>query len=253
MLLEKLSREAHLWVVKPESIQNKMILDVCMDSLSDEEHKKYRRFRFAEDRHRYLVSHALVRNVLSKYAEISPGAWVFSQSDHGRPEVANPGLSALRFNLSHTRGLVACIVTSSCDCGIDVERAHVRHNPIGVAKRMFSNLEFEHMQKLSGREQLDYFFTRWTLREAYTKARGIGITFPTHKLNFNIKSTGEVNIEFQADIQDKNEDWQLELLPLTEEHIAAAAIRRLDQTNKTIIRHDMKDDLNSYECSNGLF
>ena len=250
MLLEKLSREAHLWTVRPESIQNKMILAASMDSLSILEREKYRRFRFAEDRHRYLVSHALVRNVLSKYAEILPGEWVFSQTDRGRPEVANPGLSAMRFNLSHTRGYVACIVTSSCDCGIDVERVHVRHNPIDVAKRMFSKPEFEHMQQLSGREQLDYFFTRWTLREAYTKARGIGITFPTQKLNFEIKSTGEVNIEFQADMQDENEDWQLEILPLTEEHIAAAAIRRLDHDNKKIVRHNMKDDLSSYIICN---
>lgn len=246
ILLEKLGREAHLWVVRPESIQNRMVLGACMESLSSQEREKYRRFRFAEDRHRYLVSHALVRNVLSKYAETLPGAWVFSQSDHGRPEVANPGLSALRFNLSHTSGLVICIVTSACDCGVDVEKVQIRHNPIGVAKRMFSNPEFEHMQQLSGRKQLDYFFTRWTLREAYTKARGMGITFPTHKLCFHIQSAGEVNIDFHADIHDKHEDWQLETFSLTEEHIAAVAIRRSDQNNKTIIRYSMKDDLKSY-------
>ena len=250
MLLERLGREAHLWIARPESIQNKRVIDACMDSLSVQEREKYRRFRFAEDRHRYLVSHALVRNVLSKYAQVPPGEWVFSHSDHGRPEVANTGLSSMRFNLSHTKGLVACIVTSSCDCGIDVERVHVRHNPIDVAKRMFSKPEFEYMQQLSGREQLEYFFTRWTLREAYTKARGIGISFPTYKLNFNIKSTGEVNIGFQPEIQDKNEDWQLEILPLTEEHIAAAAIRRLDHNIKKIVRHDMKDDLSSYIIRN---
>lgn len=250
MLLDNLRNEAHVWIVRPESISNGRILDACIDLLSEHERERYRRFRFAEDRHRYLVSHALVRNVLSKYADIQPDEWVFSQSNHGRPEVANMGLSTIRFNLSHTRGLVACIVTSSCDCGIDVERVHVRHDPIGVAKRMFSTAEFEHMQQLKGREQLEYFFTRWTLREAYTKARGIGITFPTHKLNFKIKSTGEVNIEFQADVQDNNEDWQLDILPLTEEHITASAIRRHDHNDKKIIRHDMKDDLSSYITCN---
>ena len=246
MLLDKLRNEAHLWVVRPEMITSKMILEACMDALSDQEQERYRRFRFAEDRHRYLVSHALVRNVLSKYVGISPHAWVFSQSDHGRPEVANPGLSAIRFNLSHTRGLVACIVTSLCDCGIDVEYVHARHNPIGVAKRMFSNVEYENMQKLKGREQLEYFFTRWTLREAYTKARGIGITFPTDMLNFKIKSASEIDIEFDADIEDKKEDWQIEIFSLTDEHIAAAAIMRSEQVNKTIVRHDMMDDLSLY-------
>lgn len=246
MLLEKLCDEAHLWVVRPESIKNDIILDACMSSLSDQEQERYRRFRFGDDRHRYLVSHALVRNVLSKYAEVSPAAWVFSQSDHGRPEVANPGLSKIKFNLSHTRGLAACLVTYTCECGVDVERLHARHNPIGVAQRMFSISEYEHMKKLEGRKQLEYFFTRWTLREAYTKARGIGITFPTHKLNFNIKSATEIEIEFDKDIKDNNKDWQLEILSLTNDHIAAAAIRRPEQDNRTIILHDMKDDLDSY-------
>ncbi len=246
MLLDKLRDEAHLWAVRPESINNRMILDACMELLSDQEQERYGRFRFAKDRHRYLVSHALVRMVLSKYVEIPPDEWVFTESDHGRPEVANPGFYALRFNLSHTAGLAVCLVTSSCDCGIDVERVHVRHNPVDVARRMFSACEVEQMLQLKGRDQLDYFFTRWTLREAYTKARGIGITFPTHKLNFNIRSATEVDIEFQADIEDHAENWQLEILSLTNEHIAAAAIRRPDQNNKIIIRHEVKDDLNSY-------
>lgn len=250
MLFEKLSREAHIWFVRPESIQDKMILAACMDSLSDQEREQYRRFHFQEDRHHYLVSHALVRNALSKYAQISPAAWVFSESDHGRPEIANPNISTIRFNLSHSKGLAACIIALSCDCGIDVERVDVRHNSLGVANRMFSKSEFEHMQELKGREQLNYFFTRWTLREAYTKALGTGITFPTHKLNFKIKSAGEIEIEFHADIDDNNELWQFEVVSLTEQHIAAAAIKRLDQNNKTIIRYHMKDDLISYARCN---
>lgn len=246
MLLNKLHDEAHLWLVRPESINDGRVLSACRSMLSSQEQERYERFRFAEDRHRYLVSHALVRRVLSHYAEISPGAWEFSETDHGRPEVANPGFSALRFNLSHTSGLAACLVAQSCDCGIDVERVHVRHNPIDVARRMFSNAEVEQMLRLSGRDQLEYFFVRWTLREAYTKARGIGITFPTHKLNFNIRAATKIGIEFDMDIDDKAENWQLEIFSLTDEHIAAAAIRRTDQQDRAIVRFHMKHDLSSY-------
>jgi len=226
MLLTRLSQEAHVWVVRPESIQNRKTLGVCMDLLSAQEREQCRRFRFPDDSHHYLVSHALVRNVLSKYAGISPCDWVFSQSDHGRPEVVNPGLPPIRFNLSHTRGLAACVVTLSRDCGIDVENICGRHNPTGVAKRMFSKNEYEHMQRLIGHEQLEYFFTRWTLREAYVKARGIGISFPTHKLNFTIESDSDIKINFEPEIQDNGGDWQFQLLLLSTEHVTAVAIRR---------------------------
>ena len=102
------------------------------------------------------------------------------------------------------------------------------------------------MQRLEGQDQLNYFFTRWTLREAYTKALGTGIAFPTHKLNFVIRSATDIDIEFQADIEDNQEHWQFEIFYLSDEHVAAAAIKRPNQNDMTIIRHDMKDDLGSY-------
>jgi 4'-phosphopantetheinyl transferase len=251
MLLDKLDHEAHLWLVKPESIRSNAILDDCMDSLSAQEQKRCRRFRFQQDKHRFLVSHALVRRVLSKYANISPDQWEFSVANHGRPEVANPEAKAIRFNLSHTTGLTACLVTLSCDCGVDVERIHLRHNPISIARRMFSTTEVRQMLQLNDRDQLDYFFTRWTLREAYTKARGIGIAFPTHKLDFNIKSTTEIDIHFQADIDDKSEAWQFEVFSLTAEHMAAAAIYRPEQSDKTIVKYDLSYDMCSYNTHVG--
>ncbi|MBW1944936.1 MAG: 4'-phosphopantetheinyl transferase superfamily protein [Deltaproteobacteria bacterium] len=226
MLLTQLSHEAHVWAVRPGSIQDRATIDVCMDLLSDRERQQYRRFRFPDDSHHYLISHALVRYALSKYTDISPRDWVFSESDHGRPEVANPGLPPIRFNLSHTRGLAACVVTLSRDCGIDVEKIHARHNPVGVAKRMFSEDEYGQMQRLTGHEQLEYFFTRWTLREAYVKARGIGISFPTHKLNFTVESDSDINIDFDPDIRTDAGDWLFQLLPVSTGHITAVAIRR---------------------------
>lgn len=246
LFVEKLDKEAHLWIVSTGSVKNETTLADCMAVLSEQEKRRYKRFRFADDRHRFLVSHALVRTVLSKYAGIPADQWVFSQSDRGRPEVANPGLSQIRFNLSHSSGLAVCLVAAVCDCGVDVERVQSRHNPIGVARRMFSTGEYEHMKGLRGREQLEYFFTRWTLREAYTKARGVGISLPTHRLNFHVRSSTDIAIEFREGIEDRQQDWQFELFRLDHDHIAAAAIRRSDQINKTIIRYQMMNDLESY-------
>jgi len=246
MLLSRLKQEAHVWVIRPEVVRDAMTLDAAISLLSKQERAQCQRFRFAEDSHHYLVSHALVRNLLSKYIDLPPERWLFEKSEKGKPEIANTDVPSIRFNLSHTKGLAACIVTASCDCGIDVEKIYARHNPIGVAKRMFSDAEYKAMLGLHGREQLEFFFTRWTLREAYVKARGIGISFPTRKLNFNIESSSDIHIEFQPDIKDSSENWQLGLLPLTAEHITAVAIRRDDDRDKKIVTHFVEDDLVSY-------
>jgi 4'-phosphopantetheinyl transferase len=232
---EKLHQEAHAWFIVPEAVQEPSTLETCLSLLCEQELRQYRRFHFAEDRHRYLVSHALVRNVLSRYVDLRPAEWNFSRSQHGKPEVANPGIPALQFNLTHTAGLAGCVVSFSDACGIDAEKITGRHNPAGVAKRMFSEAETRELEQLEGEAYLEHFFTRWTLREAYVKARGIGISFPTRKLTFTLDRDNAVEVSFHPDIEDRQDNWHFQLLRPTEEHIAAIAIRRNGDIDKKIV------------------
>ncbi|MEN8800565.1 MAG: 4'-phosphopantetheinyl transferase superfamily protein [Thiogranum sp.] len=234
-LLERLHNEVHAWFLNPESIQDLDQLTWLRSILSSMELSQYRRFRFPEHAHLYLVSHGLVRHALSRYADINPGRWVFKRTTHGRPEITNPATPALRFNLTHTAGLAACVVTLSDDCGIDAEQIVTRHNPVGVAKRMFSETETRELEQLEGQAYLEHFFTRWTLREAYVKARGIGISFPTRKLTFTVDRDNAVKVLFHPDIEDKGNNWHFELLRPTVEHIAALAIRRNGNIEKKIV------------------
>ena len=235
MLIDSLRREAHLWLTKPESVQDEEILRGLEATLSEGELGRYRRFRFPEDRRRYLVSHALVRRVLSKYVDIKPTEWIFSHSMYGRPEIANIDAPALRFNLTHTTGLSACVVTLSQECGADAEHIDARHNLLGVAERMFSRSEFEALQQLQGQKSLEYFFSRWTLREAYVKALGRGLSYPTRQLTFTVSGTDTIEMLSSSDIERDKEHWQFELFRPTSEHVAAVAIRRDDQTSKKVV------------------
>jgi 4'-phosphopantetheinyl transferase len=225
MLIDSLNQEAHVWFSIPESVQNDGKLRKLAAILSNEELNRYRRFHFPADRHRYLVSHALVRKTLSRYIDIPAEDWCFSHGEHGRPEISNPNVAALRFNLTHTAGLVGCVVTLDNDCGIDAELISDRHNPAGVAERMFSTDERLELKQLKDAAQLAYFFTRWTLREAYVKARGIGIAFPTRKLQFRVDDKAGVTVKFEAGLQENERDWHFHLLRPTPEHVAAIAVR----------------------------
>jgi len=235
MLLDNLHREAHVWFFHPESIHGADLLAEFRSLLSGDELERYRHFYFPEDSHRYLVSHALVRKVLSRYLDLDPAEWRFSRSEHGRPQIANPGIPALQFNLTHTAGLAGCVVTISNACGIDAEKITGRHNPVGIAKRMFSETETRELEQLKGRAHLEHFFTRWTLREAYVKALGIGISFPTRKLTFTVNRENTVEISFHPDLEDQQDNWHFQLLRPTAEHIAAIAIRRNGELDKEIV------------------
>ena len=111
--------DVHVWVVPPECL-------AFADSwaiLSPDEQHQTRRFRFERDQRVYFAAHVLKRLALSAFTpEVLSKGWRFENRSQGRPEVANPGFTGLlRFNLSHTRGLVAVVVAREIACGIDVE------------------------------------------------------------------------------------------------------------------------------------
>jgi 4'-phosphopantetheinyl transferase len=234
-LLDDLEAQAHVWYATPEALTDGAFIARCRSVLSYKELLQYRRFRFPEHRHNYLISHAMVRLALSRYCDMSPVDWTFLNGERGRPEISNPDSPALRFNLTHTPGLAACVVTLSRQCGIDAEGIVERHHPLQVARRMFSETEYRRLQKLEGRQHLEYFFKQWTLREAYVKARGAGICFPTRKLCFDIADENNIRVEFHPELGDRAENWQLRLLQLTSRHIAAVAIGRDGRGDKEII------------------
>lgn len=240
MLLDKLQKEeAHIWFAIPSKIKNSKVIAKLLSLLSAEEINKHNRFLFSEDRHLYLVSHALVRNVLAKYLEKQPADLIFHYTEHGKPEVwLSKNDPIIRFNLSHTAGLAACIVTMNDDCGIDAEAIVNKTASLDVAHLMFSDSEFEHLKSLTGRSYLEEFFTRWTLREAYVKALGRGVDYPTNKLLFNIKSDRDIEVSCQGKRGDTCQYWQFQIMRPTPNHIVTTAIKGKNKEQRRIIIKD---------------
>ena len=96
-------------------------------------------------------------------------------------------LPDLRFNISHTDGLIACAVTIGREVGVDVEHIN-RHLTHDVADRFFAPREVADLQSLPDEEQQRVFFDYWTLKEAYIKARGFGLALPLGDFAFTLQS-----------------------------------------------------------------
>ncbi len=97
------------------------------------------RFRFAKDQRRYLVTRALVRTVLSRYADVRPQDWDFSAGPRGRPVISAPRAApALEFNISHSADLVLLGVTAGRTLGIDTESVATREADIDGLDRYFA-------------------------------------------------------------------------------------------------------------------
>lgn len=127
------------WLAWPDIVAAPT-LETCRALLSEQERTTHDRFHFAHDRATYAVAHALVRRALSRYCEVAPAEWRFVTDAHGRPHVA-PGSPPIAFNLSHTRGLSACIVGGASAIGVDVDEMRDLDALFEVADHSFASAE----------------------------------------------------------------------------------------------------------------
>jgi len=231
-----MSQSVDIYYVFPGAIRNPDLLASYKEVLSAHEMTRYARFWFARDRHLHLVAWALVRNTLSRYADIAPEEWAFRTNRYGRPEIAGPAAAPpLRFNLSHTRGLIACIVAEGIEVGVDVEdRRRETHGP-EIARRYFSAAEVAAFERFPEERQHAAFFEYWTLKEAYIKAVGVGLSLGLGRFSFDIDDRGVAvddedrrlpTISFDPTLDDDPRAWQFAQFEPTEHHAMAAAIRR---------------------------
>jgi 4'-phosphopantetheinyl transferase len=230
------SGTAHLWLTDLTLVDEPALED-CRILLSEEELERAQRFRFERDRRAFLVSHGLLRKALS-WAEpsVSPEDWVFARTSMGRPEVDRPEvIPRLRFNISHTNGLVACVVASDMDCGVDVEDMTARSDIESLSRRILAASERAYIAALPEEERLCGFFRLWTLKEAYTKARGLGFSLPFEQLHFSWHEDA-IRLDIDPSLDDGGQ-WHLEQWQPILGVMLSVALRRGEQPFRGVIRH----------------
>jgi 4'-phosphopantetheinyl transferase len=200
--------------------------------LSEPERAKWQRFVAEDARLQYLVSRALVRTTLSRYAEVPERAWQFETNRYGRPHISQPqGLRKFRFNLSNTTGLVVCAVAEDCDIGVDVENSARDLDTDALAPSVFAPMELTDffVQGTPG-DRRNRFFSYWTLKEAYMKARGMGLSLPLDSFWFDLGGSSPL-LHVTDRCGDQPERWRFYQYAPTAEHrmaIAAAAPRGVE-------------------------
>jgi 4'-phosphopantetheinyl transferase len=220
--------EVHLWLARYDRVDDPQANDAWRAVLIEEERAQARRFHFEDDRRRYLVTRALVRTVLSRYADVAPGDWRFSSNAYGRPSIAeaHPDAGDLSFNISHTRHLIALALTRGAMLGVDVENFVARQAPIDVANHFFSPSEVAALLALDRTRRQRRFFEYWTLKESYIKARGMGLSLPLDKFAFDYPCERTVTLDIHPELDDDPGRWHLWQMQPAPEYLLALCIEK---------------------------
>lgn len=193
--------------------------------LSPDEKARAERFSFANDRRDFIAAHALLRRALSSQHEVEPRDWRFAAGPGGKPELAAAHGGPIRasFNLSHTNGLVACAIGRGADIGIDVEAIDRRADVMALAERYFSAVERADLRARPPADAGRRFIEIWTLKEAFVKATGAGVTRALDAFSFGVND--DLAVAFEPPPGDVAAAWQFALFAPVERYRLAVAVR----------------------------
>src|SRR5262245_46825677 len=229
--------EIHLWLAFYDGIPERSLHSAYRELLNPAEKEQESRFYFARDRRRYLITRALARTVLSRYAPVHPKEWVFSANAYGRPEIVNAQArdAGLSFNISHTHSLIVLGVTRRRALGVDVENFRAREAPIDIADRFFAPREVAALAATPTQQQQYRFFEYWTFKEAYIKARGMGLSLPLDKFSFHYPDDHAVELAIHPELADESARWQLWQFRPRPEYLIAVCAERVGAHSPSLI------------------
>lgn len=215
--------ELHVWAV-PLSGDNERYAAL----LSAAEQDRASRFRVADHRRRYAISHGALRVILAGYLARDPQALQFATSPRGKPSLIDP--PGWHFNLSHSAQL-ALVAVGHAELGVDLEKRRHLESLKQIATRHFSQVEVEALRALPAAEQLGAFYRCWTRKEAYVKAIGSGLSSALDVFDVSIDADARF-LGFRSG-NDVPEDWSLFDVSPSPDYTGALAIRARSMSVRT--------------------
>jgi 4'-phosphopantetheinyl transferase len=205
--------EVHTWRVGLQ--MESSALWACWDLLSPEETRIASSYRFVKDLREFVVTRAVLRQVLARYTGQSPADLRFESSSAGKPVLR--GAQSPHFSVSHCADL-ALIAVARVRIGIDVE--HVRPGNFWqkVIGQCLSTRERAYLEALPAKWRTMALYRLWTRKEAVLKAVGTGLLHPPHEVSV-LPENKEPSV-----VSLLGRDWFIRQVPAPRRYAAAAAI-----------------------------
>ncbi len=215
--------EVHVWRVASDSTG--FLLEDLRQTLSADERARAERFSFRRNRDRFIIRRGLLRAILGRYLATDPGRLRFTYGVHGKPALApQDGGMQLRFNVSHSAGLVLYAVARGREIGVDLEAIQPAIARECIAEHFFSPREAAALRALPVDAQPEAFFTCWTRKEAYVKARGAGLALRLDGFDVSLVPGEPAALLRTAGDAQEASRWSLQALAPGRGYVGALAV-----------------------------
>jgi 4'-phosphopantetheinyl transferase len=213
-----LERTVHVWLVDPDRASGERCRQLHA-LLSPDERERMERLYLARDRTTFVVAHGVLRALIGRYSFWPPADVVFETGPFGRPEL--PG-GQLRFNISHTRGLVALAFALDAPCGVDVEEIRDDVDVELLIPTVCSDEECAALP-VSGAARRTEFFRLWSAKEAVLKGAGAGLAEGLTSLILRARAHGAFDVVDRLERVPDQSQWHVRAALYRGTHAVAIA------------------------------
>lgn len=194
-------------------------------TLSDDERLRAVKFAFERDRQRFIVARGLLRATLGPQVGIPPRELEFRYARQGKPELA-PWCRGddVRFNVSHSNGLLLIAVATGCEVGVDLEEVRPMDEAPLIAAAEFTPRERAALIAMPPGERHDAFFRAWVRKEAVLKAMGVGLQRPLSDVEVPVVPDEPARVIAIAGDDTAGDRWSIVSLAPAPNWIGAVAV-----------------------------
>lgn len=194
-------RDIHIWKFKIDAAVKDV--SVYQELLSKDEEEKASKFRFTEDRERFLWGRIQLKRLLAAYLDENTEAIILNSTKDGKPFLVKKVHQHIHFNISHSGNLII-IGFSRAPIGVDVEMMSKQVEIKRISQNYFSLDERKAIDRVSKEKKEIMFFDIWTKKEAVIKGIGKGLGIPLK--SFNVMD-GEGQVKWNPGSNTPPTDW----------------------------------------------
>jgi 4'-phosphopantetheinyl transferase len=219
--------EVHIWRAALD--QPASVVKSFSRILAPDERDTAERFRFQKDREHFIVARGLLRTILGRYLNLEPARLRFCYNAYGKPTLDETfAAHELRFNLSHSHGLVLYAFARQREIGLDIEYLREDLAAVEIARQFFSPREAALFSALPQHLRVEGFFNCWTRKEAYIKAKGLGLSLSLDSFEVSLVPGERAALLSVADVMEKVERWAMMELAPGQGYVAALVVEGHD-------------------------
>jgi 4'-phosphopantetheinyl transferase len=234
--------EVKIWQMDLDKLSHK--LPYLYTILSADEKERAARYHFESGQRRFIIGRGVLRTILSRLINEYPVKIKFIYNEFGKPSLdksEHPECD-IKFNLAHSDSFMIAAFSKKREIGIDCELIREEYSDLNIAKRFFSESEFEELTTLPFEMRSKAFFNCWTRKEAFIKATGKGISAGLNSFGVTVHPDKPAKLTFVNGSPEEVNKWYLSDIKVSDGLSATFAVekddKQLDYDNYSFIQSD---------------